>query len=301
MSRWAFALVLAAVWQAAAALQNGKRASLASDVNDVEPPLRNLHTSVTVITNGKPLDESLPQQVYWSSHSAVPAAVERLAASVLSLRGGGVMPTHAQVAHVTAATVTALSVSMDDAVWLLPFLLSRRWLGYSACYVSVRLLMLFISFSLTCGVDLMVKDLGSQEEIQFVLQVGSCLLLTSYSVKLFADWYCSWSSIVDSPHAPCGKDQAQKSDLTICHLYLIAILGNLDNVALFTPLLVSGTFSPGQMLAGVVCAALCVISLLLVMSSFRGCGGAIVTLEKLPLWCIVGGWSIWSAIHLLRM
>lgn len=222
------------------------------------------------------------------------------------------LPAASQTMKMTAATFMALSVSIDDAVWLLPFVLSERWLHYSACYVSVRLLMLFLSVTLSMSVKSVVMGFVSQDHMQLYLQLGSCLLLTTYAIKLYLDWYWKRSehhqarketgpsaSTVSDPCAEADVKALSGDGLGVAHLYMIAILGNFDNIALFTPLMVSGVFSAMQLLAGVLCAAVSVVTLLLSFSSISKCGGPLRWLESLPLWCIVGGWALWSGLHLV--
>lgn len=115
---------------------------------------------------------------------------------------------------------------------------------------------------------------------------------------------------VETPPRTCDKDQprrdtALKPDpvgklahhhaekLSMRKLFTISMFGSLDDFAVFVSLMLSGVFQIWQLSLGVLFGSLIVV----VVCAGAGRFNCVVELiEKVPLWCIIGAFAIWTYI-----
>lgn len=99
------------------------------------------------------------------------------------------------VGLVAAATLTKLTASTDDVVWLLPFVSSehrksnvRNILFYLFCMQLV----VAISWGFCAGGEALLSTFLSDDgdwPLERILELASAILLSCYTLKLFAEWW----------------------------------------------------------------------------------------------------------------
>jgi len=215
------------------------------------------------------------------------------------------------IGWLVAATLTPLSVSTDDLVWLLPFVVGKRRYRFGLLYVFCRLLVCVSSWVLSCGIQSTIARCFPSWDPQRVSEVLAAILLSVYALKLFISWVMEAygnvqegeltkpTTVATAKNPVTEKTQvsarSETASLTYGQLFVIAILGSMDNLFLFTPLLAARTFTPYQLLVGVLLAASLVLSTLFVGVSLCNCLVDIVS--RVPLWCIV---CFWAASHTVQ-
>jgi len=80
---------------------------------------------------------------------------------------------------------------------------------------------------------------------------------------------------------------------SLCQLFTISMFGSLDDMAIFVSLMLSGVLSYGHLAVGVLVGSLIVVAVC-VGVGLVGCIAR--TVEKIPLWCIIGTFAIWTYV-----
>jgi len=104
----------------------------------------------------------------------------------------------------------------------------------------------------------------------------------------------------DSTPAPAERlnDDHAKEKHTLGKLFTISMFGSLDDFAVFVSLMLSGVLSAGQLVVGVFLGSVIVIAVCWCAGLF-GC--VVRAVEKIPLWCIIGAFAIWTYISTFVM
>lgn len=244
--------------------------------------------------------------------------------------GQHMAPAAREAGGVFAAMLTALSVCSDDIIWLLPFVMTGRVLYFGSIYLSCRLVALSCSIALSSGLVVATSHM-SPHHAQKMLKFMGSVFLGMYAIKLFLDWRTEDGQQLDTSQEPpqrqrrlsehwwdekaslMNKDQVSGtsgvdatgvapsssapphgSDLSAEKLLGVALLGSVDNLAVFTPLLASGAFSVAQLWMGVLLSSLLVMIILTTGTHVCSAAGCLGMLQKVPLWCIVSLWVCWS-------
>jgi len=80
---------------------------------------------------------------------------------------------------------------------------------------------------------------------------------------------------------------------TLSKLCTIAIFGSLDDFAVFVSLMLSGLFSAPQLAIGVLIGTTIVVTLCVAVGRFQ-C--VVRVIERIPLFVIIGGFSVWTYV-----
>mmetsp|Transcript_40804 Transcript_40804/g.64695 ORF Transcript_40804/g.64695 Transcript_40804/m.64695 type:complete len:442 (+) Transcript_40804:67-1392(+) len=94
------------------------------------------------------------------------------------------------------------------------------------------------------------------------------------------------------------KKNADGDKFTITKLFTIAMMGSMDDFAVFVSLMLSDVMSAPQLMVGVLLGSMIVVVLCAGAGLFRCVVRAI---EKVPLWCIIGAFAIWTYISTFVM
>lgn len=94
-----------------------------------------------------------------------------------------------------------------------------------------------------------------------------------------------------APQAP--SEHKSSSAFTMRRLFMVAMLGSLDDFAVLVSLMLGGVFKAWQLSVGVLLGSLIVISL---CAAIGRCRFVVNILENVPLWCIIGVISIWTYV-----
>jgi len=105
--------------------------------------------------------------------------------------------------------------------------------------------------------------------------------------------------------ASIGKDETDKSEIltdpskyTLTKLFTISMFGSLDDFAVFVSLMLSGVFGAPQLAIGVFLGSLIVV----VVCAAAGLFDCVVRLfERIPLWCIIGAFAVWTFVATFAM
>eukprot|EP00435_Cladocopium_sp_Y103_P053984 s85_g17.t1 len=225
-------------------------------------------------------------------------------------------------AGVGAAISIKVSSSIDDVVWLAPFLtnnvskLSR--INNTAIYVSVCVVQTMLAMCIAYSGNKIVeyitrnaKDAWSSEKILTVL-AGSMLAI--YSVKLLHEWWTENyakvspdtvdTDLEDGELTPMyrkpehgdssneidiqSKAASQKESAQTQTLFVIAFIGSLDDLTLFVPMLVGKGFDFAQLLIGALTAAGLIVTICLFVGL---CQPVADCISRVPLFAIVVGFA----------
>lgn len=203
-----------------------------------------------------------------------------LMAAVFSIGPNLLLP---EIARSSAATFTKLAGSMDDVVWLMPFLVGslRKKVTHGVVYCGLFAVEVCLCSAITAAFAIVVRFLLPQHlsskgwDVPCVMQLAGGALLACYAVKLFVEWRS------DNEDGDEGPDSGK---LGVQELLVIGVLGSLDDMCLQATTLASGAFAFHQLLFGVILGCLVVVSI---------CWGAsqlkciLKIAEFVPLWSVV--------------
>jgi len=102
---------------------------------------------------------------------------------------------------------------------------------------------------------------------------------------------------VDTKPEPKGNDMrdGQSDEPTHLSLVTVALLGSLDDFSVFFGLLLAGTFSPWNLVIGVFIGSVLVVLICLFATLFAP---VVWVLERIPLWVIIGIFTLWTFISI---
>lgn len=224
------------------------------------------------------------------------------------------------ITGVGAAISMKVTSSIDDIVWLAPFLTSNQSRVAKArnalIYISVCLVQTVFAMIIAYSGDTLVKKLTEGREgvwsSEKILTVAAGSMLSVYSVKLFHEYFTEGDED-DSEKSSDGKTEEEQSvaltavieegggsptspedaalalkdaaEAARSHtLFVIAFLGSLDDLTLFVPMLVGRGFGLAQLVIGGLTAA----SGIVLLCVFIGlCKPVADCLSKIPLGAIV--------------
>jgi len=204
--------------------------------------------------------------------------------------------------HIVACTVLVLLMCGDDLCWLLPFLTGEDKHSFAAFYVFC----MFFMWALAWSLFLIAKSMEMTHPnlpVEELSDVMSTLLLLGLTVKFFMEWledddgesacgtdreceaqFKDMKVVVDA-HADFSKEAKMKKRMSYFRLFLVSLGGNFDNIGVYIPIMLSGVFSPVELLIGDVIAAIVIALISLGLSGFK-----VLTdfFSQVPLFVIVG-------------
>jgi hypothetical protein len=178
------------------------------------------------------------------------------------------------------ACLAKLVSSGDDIVWLLPFLVHGRSsrvvsaLLYIAALECIVALSWVIAVAGSSGLQLWLTDAAASR----VLHGTSALLLASYASVLWRR-----TTVVAKDAAPSHRS-----------MFVIALLGSVDELSYFPGLQWSGLFSVDDLAVGTALAGFIVIGACLGAGRLHGLAKRI---EMIPLWLIVAVFAVLSLVQ----
>merc|ERR1711962_748063 len=169
------------------------------------------------------------------------------------------------IAQIAAATGWKLTTSMDDIMWLSPFLATTRnslsaTLGKLGIYIIVVQMVVLVASSVVWGSDYLTKvlaDQGHKVNIHAYLLLFSGSLLSCYALYLLREWY-------NEKFGDGGDEDEEESDskdFTTKRLIIVSFLGQLDELASFTTALLGGFFAPLSLSIGCLFACVMIASM----------------------------------------
>jgi len=212
--------------------------------------------------------------------------------------------------HIVATTVLVLLMCGDDLCWLLPFLAGQDKHSMAGFYIFCMCFMWTLAWSLYL-VAKAVEVTHPSLPVEEISDVVSTLLLMGLTCKFFSEWYYDEEDADETGSSTEAEDDNNNNDnafasvhaaamdeidsekmeakrrrrMTFWRLFLVSFGGNFDNVGVYIPIMLSGVFTPLELLIGDFLAA-CIIALItLGLSGFK-----VLTdfFTQVPLWVIVG-------------
>jgi len=199
------------------------------------------------------------------------------------------------MAQIAAATGWKLTTSMDDIMWLSPFLATTRnslsaTIGKLGIYIVVVQCVVLAASSVVWGSDYLTKVLAEQGHavnIHAYLLLFSGSLLSCYALYLFREWY-------NEKFGNGGDDDDEEDDskdFTTKRLIIVSFLGQLDELASFTTALLGGFFAPLSLSIGCLFACIMIASMTAGALKVKFIAEIILSV---PVWAIIGTVSIYN-------
>jgi len=204
------------------------------------------------------------------------------------------------VAQISAALMWKLTTSMDDVMWLSPFLAQTRnklmpTLFKLLVYIIVVQCVVWFAASVVWGSDYLSKKLsegGHTINIHAYLLLCSGSLLSCYAMFLLREWYQEKFGDQDGEgDGDEADDEPHQKELTINRLIIVAFLGQLDELASFTTALLGGFFAPLSLSIGCLFACAAIASMCVGALKIRYIAECILSV---PVWGIIGALSIYN-------
>lgn len=227
----------------------------------------------------------------------------------------------AMLPGIGAAIMLKLTSSIDDVLWLAPFLTRRERkvakLRNAAIYVGVCLAQTLVATAIACSGDSLVSDLTKHIPgawtSQRILTVGAAGLLSLYTLKLGVEYFHGDGEKESSetgerpqpqPQEENGVEAPNASDLTqelvevevaqnesgrSRALFMVAFLGSVDDLTLYVPMLVGKEMDLIELLIGGFVAASAIVLLCVFVGLCRPIAKCI---SSVPLVCIVGAFAV---------
>jgi len=205
--------------------------------------------------------------------------------------------------RLAAATLTAMSISADDLVWLLPFMLCKRWISFGIFYMCCRLFNLTICVLLNTSIQNGLHTLFPTHNVEKIIELCAVILLTLYGGKLFFDWRREreeYRLSQEESLQPGGKSKEvvdPAANLTYVNLFVMTQIGSVDGLVIYTPLLAAKTVGVMDLYIGDCASALTVV--LLLGLGVTICEQCCDYAKYLPLWVVVAAWDVSNIGHLL--
>lgn len=195
------------------------------------------------------------------------------------------------IAQICAATGWKLTTSMDDIMWLSPFLAQTKnsltkTLGKLVIYVLVVQMVVLVASSVVWGSDYASKvlsDQGHNINIHAYLLLFSGSLLSCYALFLLRDWMRGGED--EEEEMGDGKDFSTK------RLIIVSFLGQLDELASFTTALLGGFFAPLSLSIGCLFACVMIASMTAGALKIKFIADVILAV---PVWAIIGTVSVYN-------
>lgn len=201
--------------------------------------------------------------------------------------------------QVFAAMAIKLVASVDDVLWLMPFLApTRRKLKTTFCKLVMYIGVVQTIVLLTSLASLIGAPYLAHVNTGAILGLVSGLLLCFLTTFLFREWYDQLFDPED-PNDPAVQTDDVRHDksLSAGRFALVSLAGQLDELAAFTTALLSGTVSPLALCVGSTLACIIVGSVSLGLLRFRMVATCILAL---PMWTIIGAVSLFTTIRGMR-
>eukprot|EP00397_Hematodinium_sp_SG-2012_P012739 GEMP01012917.1.p1 GENE.GEMP01012917.1~~GEMP01012917.1.p1 ORF type:complete len:645 (+),score=154.37 GEMP01012917.1:73-2007(+) len=200
------------------------------------------------------------------------------------------------LAQIMAAFGWKLTTSMDDVMWLSPFLAQSRnkltpTLMKLGLYICVVQTVVFVASSIVWGSEWLSKYLsqgGHNINIHGYLLLFSGSMLLCYSMFLLREWY---QEKFGDGNDEEDEDQVVGGDLTMKRLLIVSFLGQLDELASFTTALLGGFFAPLALSIGCLFACCAIAAMCVGALKIRAIANCIL---GVPVWCIIGTLSVYN-------
>jgi len=226
------------------------------------------------------------------------------------------------MSHIIATTILVLLMCGDDLCWLLPFLGGDDKHSFAAFYVFCMCFMWALAWSLYL-VAKSAEITHPEIPVEEITDFASTLLLMALTAKFFSEWYYEDDEEDDAGNSTDCEEQIKqdsnengqvatakevcnemtedekqeamrKRRLTYSKLFLVSLGGNFDNIGVYIPIMLSGVFSPFELLIGDFIAAVIIALITLGLSGFK-----VLTdfFTQVPLWVIVGILTMCVAVN----
>jgi len=205
-----------------------------------------------------------------------------------------------------------LASSVDDVVWLIPFLVVRdkqvlmtNVTVYSLICTIQTLLSLGISKGGVAAIEALTPS-SSKWSPEIIISLSAGIFLILFGFKLAYEWYKENFCEEDDDGGECElklegdallNDDALLTDIkqpgpakgggesrTTSALVAVAFLGSLDDLTLFVPMLVGKSISYGELILGSLLAVLIIVFLCIFLTA---CKPVVRIIEAIPLFFIV--------------
>jgi len=201
------------------------------------------------------------------------------------------------IAQISAAFMWKLTTSMDDVMWLSPFLASTRnqllpTMFKLFVYILVVQCVVWFASSVVWGSDYLSKILsqgGHAVNIHGYLLLFSGSLLFCYALFLLREWY--QEKFGNGGEEDDEDEAGGEKELTIKRLIIVAFLGQLDELASFTTALLGGFFAPLSLSIGCFFACFAIASMCVGALKIKSIAECILSV---PVWGIIGTLSIYN-------
>jgi hypothetical protein len=232
---------------------------------------------------------------------------------------------------VLIATVTKLTSSIDDIVWLLPFVSSSDRstnIRNGTIYLFMMEVVVGLASSIAFGGGVALQsvlDEAAYWNAERVLGVASGVCLLLYSAFLFHVFLQGDDNPEDETETVVGSDQKQPETLSSLegalsksataedepenttekgsavkkpegNLFVICFLGSLDDMSVQAALLLGGTFHPLELALGVLLGSAIVVCFCMFASLFER---AVQLVQRLPLFGIILAFGTFSLVSAL--
>lgn len=195
------------------------------------------------------------------------------------------------IAQICAATGWKLTTSMDDIMWLSPFLAQTsnslaKTGAKLVIYVIVVQCVVLTASSVMWGSDYASKALSEQGHninIHAYLLLFSGSLLSCYSLYLLREWFKGEDDEED--------EEGDSKDFSTKRLIIVSFLGQLDELASFTTALLGGFFAPLSLSIGCLFACTMIASMTAGALKIQFIAKCILAV---PVWAIIGTVSVYN-------
>eukprot|EP00442_Polarella_glacialis_P058812 CAMPEP_0115060200 /NCGR_PEP_ID=MMETSP0227-20121206/7339_1 /TAXON_ID=89957 /ORGANISM="Polarella glacialis, Strain CCMP 1383" /LENGTH=397 /DNA_ID=CAMNT_0002445403 /DNA_START=106 /DNA_END=1299 /DNA_ORIENTATION=+ len=229
----------------------------------------------------------------------------------------------------SAAAFATFTINLMDVIWIIPFVRSKEDGKQNALiYIALSQLIAVISILVVCFRGTVMKEFPSYN-MELIFNIVTSILLTLFAAYLFKEAAEKVAAPAAGEAAPApaeeeaaapaaeevaapgaeeaapAKDHITNSSPSIAEpktgrssgqFLILVLLGSLDQIAVYVPLLATGELtavelSLGVLVSGVLALALC---------SVLGHASRLVDfIEALPMWAIVAALAFWSYAVLL--
>jgi cadmium resistance protein CadD (predicted permease) len=225
---------------------------------------------------------------------------------------------------VSYAAVAKMIASVDDVVFLLPFIINgNTWqmiIGYEMCMQLVVAVSIALAFGADSLVSKLVSGTGFWNSRRVIDAASSCILLGFCCKLIYEDYFAD--SDDDEIESSCGaaekgeasaettpneeaatetKNAKARANTTaskyvLSRLVIVSLCGSSDDVSIFTPMLASKLTSGYEVAIGVCISS----TLVLLICSFSSQLGFVRdAVAKVPLSVIIGILFIMSTVKMI--
>lgn len=223
--------------------------------------------------------------------------------------------------QIAAAFVLKISTSADDLAWLTPFLIYKK--SYVWAYIMAMQLVVFISIGFAFAGYELIDTFTCEEcywDSERVFGFISAFGLLLFAIYLYVEDLRDSSeeednitlSEKDSTYLSVTRDaegdaETQSSSVpeleeadkrfSVFRIIITTLLGSIDEMAVISPLIADGTFSPLTLVIGVFLASVLVALVSLFLANLRPVADCV---QGIPVYVVIGAFSIYAWFDAIR-